>query len=585
MLPILLVSSLLFKDAWAEKFNVTFSENIPIEIRNNAQLMINQKIIVRDTDLSTHRKQQISSRMASVIETAAQPYGYFSTQCQVTHLSAKYNFHATCTLGQPVRIKQIIVEINGPGKETIETLTHKNKTKLEIGSIFRADTYESYKKQLLNIANHAGYVNATTNASQLVIDTDKYHASSKIILDTGPLYHFGKIFIEQNIYNKSFLRTLAPYRKNTEFNTLLISSYKENLESTNLFASVSVLPNAPDNQSKTIPTQVFYEPIPRIQYGLGIGYSSYANLFYSASIQRNHLSDKGMRATTDFLNSDKYTYAITTLSIPRTHPTRDYFNIQIGYKKQYIDYVGTDRSLTTTLAHITQRRPNERVSLIQEMALNYSVDRSEFDNDTSNDTSFLFPSLKHNWVIKLPNTNASLALSSDMSASVKPFIAPNNFFKLILQQRYGQSSNDKKRIVQVRSKQGYIASDNQDDNPLPLGWYFYTGGAYSVRGFAYNSIGADPNSPNEDNRYLYTGSLELQHLISKDLYAIVFLDGGDATVDLSASRPSFAIGSGILWKTLAGNLEISMAKPIKNHSGNTSMKPRLNINIHQPLIR
>ncbi len=584
MLLIFLVSSLLTKDAWADKFNITFSENIPIEVQNNAQLMINQKIVVRDVDMSTHRKQQVSSRIASIIETAAQPYGYFSTQCQVQHVNAEYNFHATCTMGPPVYLKQIDVEINGPGKKKVETLTQKSKMTLQIGSIFRADKYEDYKKQLLNIANHAGYVDASTNASQLIIDTDKQHASTKIILDTGPLYRFGEIFIEQQIYDKSFLRKLAPYAMNTEFNTSLISSYKDNLESTNLFANVSVLPNAPNNESKTIPTQVFYEPIPRTQYGLGIGYSSYANLFYSASIQRSLLNDRGMRSTTDFLNSDKYAYAITTLSIPRTHPTQDYFNIQLGYKKQFIDYVGTDRSLTTTLAHITQRRPNNHTSLAQEIALNYSVDRSEFEDNTANHTNLLYPSLKYNWLIKQLKNNATLALTSDMSASVKPFIAPNNFYKLVLQQRYNRASNDKKRMVQIRGKQGYIASDNKS-SPLPLGWYFYTGGTYSVRGFAYNSIGADPNETNDYNRYLYTGSLELQHLVSKDLFAIVYMDGGDATKNLSTSKPSYAIGSGILWKTLAGNLEVSMAKPIVNHSGNTSMKTRLNINIHQPLIR
>ena len=112
--------------------------------------------------------------------------------------------------------------------------------------------------------------------------------------------------------------------------------------------------------------------------------------------------------------------------------------------------------------------------------------------------------------------------------------------------------------------------------------YFYTGGSYSVRGFSYQSIGAD-NETFEYNHYLYTASFEVQQRLYQDFYLIAFVDTGDATDTIAHSKASTSAGSGILWKTFAGNLELSIAKPITNHSIDPSMRPRLNIILSHPL--
>ena len=586
MLFLALISSLLPLAASANGITVTFSENIPKEVQDNAQLMIQQKIIIRDNLSSSYRLQQISNNIASMIATAAQPYGYFSTQCQVSHdgTQTARHFTANCKMGQPVKVKQTTISVSGPGKTAIESLIQNQKNMIKPGSRFQSEQYEKVKNHLLEIAHHDGYVDASTTRSKLIIDTESYSAVADIKLDSGPIYHFGRIDIEQQTYNPEFLRALAPYQPSSVFNNNHIAEYKNTLESTNLFSYVSVLPFAPDNQNKTIPTQVFYEPVPQLQYGLGVGYSSYANLFYSATIQRNRLTETGARSVTELLNSEKYAYAITTLSIPKTHPTHDYFNIQVSYKKQRIDYVGTDHSLTTTLAYIVQRQLSPQTTLRRETAINYSVDRSTFDNDTSNNVSFLYPSIKYDWLFHIPEQQSRFVIKSDLSGNIKALMAPTNFAKIIIQERYNRWFNEQKFIIQLRGKQGYITTSN-DGESLPLGWYFYTGGAYSVRGFAYNSIGANPNTSDDNNRYLYTASVELQQLVTKDIYAIAFIDCGDAMEQLSRTRPSYAIGSGIVWKTFAGNLEISIAKPIKNYSGDRSMESRLNISIHQPFTK
>ena len=87
----------------------------------------------------------------------------------------------------------------------------------------------------------------------------------------------------------------------------------------------------------------------------------------------------------------------------------------------------------------------------------------------------------------------------------------------------------------------------------------------------------------EQNNYLYTASVELQRRLYQDVFAIGFCDLGDATSDIDLSRTSIAVGTGLLWKSFVGNLEVSLARPLQNHSSDPSKQARLNIRIYQPI--
>ena len=125
--------------------------------------------------------------------------------------------------------------------------------------------------------------------------------------------------IEQKDYDPDYLRSLAAYSPGDSFSDQLLIQYRDNLESTNLFTYVTVMPFTGALASKQIPTQVFYEPTPKLQYGLGTGFSSGSNLFYNATIRRNRLSSRGARATMELLSSSNLSYGVGTLSIPRSH--------------------------------------------------------------------------------------------------------------------------------------------------------------------------------------------------------------------------------------------------------------------------
>lgn len=585
MLKLFFTIILLLPSAFAQQIVIEFADHTPVSIQENSKLLVNQRLITPGNHISAYRAQQLAFSISSLIEEAAQPFGYFSTSCAVKNISTKPQliYHATCTMNQPVRIHSVTLSISGPGKHAVESKLSTKKMALQKNHIFQSSTYESTKTQLIELANRLGYVNASTQSSTLKIDPAKYTADAHIRLETGHLYAFGNIFVDQSVYSKLFLRSMSPFKTGEAYDDQLLSLYKENLQSSNLFTYISVLPLSANTQNQTIPIHIFYEPIAKLQYGIGAGYSSDSDFFYSTTVQRNRLTDRGTRLVSELFSSSGYSYAISTLSVPRTHPTKDYFNLQLGYQRQKIDHVGADRNATASLSHIQQHRISDLKNIRREISLNYSVDRSKLDNENTSKIQFLYPSFQYDISIHSANHNLNVLLQNGVKANLEVLISPTDFARFFLQQKLIYSYDQQKTLIfQLKSQQGYISTAKSSD-PLPLAWYFYTGGAYSVRGFSHNSIGADPNASSEYNNVLYTVSLELQRCLFKDFYWIVFADLGEASVQSSLSAPSYAVGTGLLWKTFAGNLEVSLAKPVRNYSSESSMEPRLNINLYQPL--
>ena len=579
-----LLLSLLSYNVDAAHVTLRFSDAIPIEIQKNAQRQVDQTINFPSTTPSEYRIEQLRRRIASLTQEAAQPFGYFSATCDTTvdRPGAQLVFSTTCQLNQPVRITNFRLEVSGPGKAVLDPIIFMSYYSLE-GEVFNVERYGQQKNLLLDISRQHGFLDATTKQSTVSINPENHSAEIVLHLETGKRFQFGPIDIKGQTYDKDYLRSLALYKPGMMYDEALIAEYRNNLESTNLFTYVTVLPFNGRRSDQIVPTEVFYEPTPRLQYGLGAGVNSSHDFFYSAIARRNRLNSKGMLATSELLSSNHYGYFVTTLSIPSSHPTKDFYTLRLGYRFDDIDYVGEDRNLTLSTSHVLVTKPKQHLSLRRELSLNYSLDRSKYDGRTTHETQFLYPGLDFARRYDYPDRLMTILLSQEIIGNVRQLASPTDFIKLVMHERLHKNFSDL-FAISTRLTQGVVRASSSDDQ-LPISWYFYTGGAYSVRGFEYLSIGADPNDPLRQNNYLYTGSVELQRAIVQDTFGILFVDAGEAMPSLRNRKTSYAFGVGVMWQSFVGNLEVSIAKPIRNYSSNPSMSPRFNFRIYQPLSK
>jgi translocation and assembly module TamA len=116
----------------------------------------------------------------------------------------------------------------------------------------------------------------------------------------------------------------------------------------------------------------------------------------------------------------------------------------------------------------------------------------------------------------------------------------------------------------VRGQAGRIwaASDTQ----VPDDFGFRTGGARSVRGYQYLSIGLDRGNAVVGAPALLVGSMEYDHYFNDRWGMGVFIDAGDAAQSFSDMHMAVGYGVGARVRTPAGPLFLDVAYGQRDHS-------------------
>jgi len=109
----------------------------------------------------------------------------------------------------------------------------------------------------------------------------------------------------------------------------------------------------------------------------------------------------------------------------------------------------------------------------------------------------------------------------------------------------------------LRGEAGHTQADDIDR--VPNDFLFRAGGAGSVRGYAYQELGAKTGTAVLGSRSLIVGSTEYVHWFTGQWGGAIFYDIGDADDKLFDVKWAKGYGVGARWKTLAGPLALDVA--------------------------
>lgn len=96
-------------------------------------------------------------------------------------------------------------------------------------------------------------------------------------------------------------------------------------------------------------------------------------------------------------------------------------------------------------------------------------------------------------------------------------------------------------------------------NRMPMGFAYRTGGARSIRGYKYQSIGLQRKSAVVGAPALAVLSAEYQYFIKPEIGINFFVDVGDANESFKDMTPYIGYGTGVSVRTPAGPLQINLA--------------------------
>jgi translocation and assembly module TamA len=132
----------------------------------------------------------------------------------------------------------------------------------------------------------------------------------------------------------------------------------------------------------------------------------------------------------------------------------------------------------------------------------------------------------------------------------------------------------KSDLLLLRAELGGVFTSGGSSG-IPASLLFRAGGAESVRGYSYDSIGNSVSGSVLPTKYMVTGGVEYQHWFNHDWGGAVFYDVGTAT-DTWAEKTFFhGVGVGARWRSPVGPINIDLAYGLNNRS----IRPYLTLGI------
>lgn len=550
------------------------------QVRINAPAEI-EGVLNQYLDLVTQREEpdldseQIEAMVASTPSEASKllmTEGYFQAKINVTKEGDTWVI--SVDPGPPIMVKDVTISIEGPIRDDQEYYQHeltdaKEGWALPVGSRFRQEEWTASKKEVLDTLTAERYPLATLSASRALVDPNTHTATLIAQYESGPEVRFGEIEVQgDKRYPAKVAIGMADFSNGTPYDQQKLLDYQSRLEQDAHYSSAIVTPDFKRMVDGKVPLVVQLTEVPRQKIELGLSYDTvdgpgirvnyeHYNIFkrgYTGSFLADLKRDEkklalGLampRQSDNYSHSFSLTYGDSDVQNVRTEAliggiwrSRDHGNIRSRIGIEYLE----------ENAHITNGRELGRSHALLGT---FGWTQRAIDNEMHPRRGYLVD-------FAISATPGEVASSTTL---VRGYLHaagyltawPNEYGTFIGRMELGQ--------IWAR-----------DTTKVPETLLFRTGGANSVRGYDYQSLGIKEGDAVLGGSVLAVASLEYQYPITDSWAAAVFFDSGNAADSWSSFSTASGYGVGARWFSPVAPLSLDIAH------GNKDNRWRWNISL------
>lgn len=429
---------------------------------------------------------------------------------------------------------------------------------LPVGQPFRQADWDAAKQRLLDALATREYAAASISDSRAVIDPETASAQLEVEVDSGPVYRFGALQINGlSDYDAGLIERYRPPEVGEPYSQERLLRFQTALQNTSYFASVVVDIDRSTATPEAVPVRVdVIEAKPR-RIGFGAGISS----------------NTGYRVETSYRDAHFLGQPWNLVSGVRVEQRR-----QLGYADVflppsvagYLDSVGVLAEHTNISGLQTQRqsigvvRTIPRGSMENRLALNYQHEILTPEGSLRSSRS----ALTANWswtyraVDNILDPRHGQVVNFQLGGASRAFLSDRNFVRLYgrYQHFFPMAERD---VLILRAEGGMTIAASRDG--VPQDFLFRTGGAQTVRGYAYQSLGVTDGSATVGGRYLAVTSAEYVHWYGGNWGIAAFVDAGNANDQRELFKMNFGYGFGPRWRSPAGPIAVDLAYGQSDH--------------------
>ncbi len=507
--------------------------------------------------------------------------GHFSPEVTITRTQSVSD-------GRPMPIVRIVVQ-EGPATTVrsvalsfqgdiaeqpaaaVQRLRIQEGWTLPPGRTFTQEAWDDAKRQSLRLLSANRYPLGRIAASRAEIDPPQQSARLSVTLDSGAPFRFGDMQVHGlERYQPELVRRIARLKPGSEYDQGALLEAQQRLQDSGYFNSV-VLEIDAQGDPQAVPIIATVREAKRSNIQLGVGVSTDSGPRLSVEHTNHQMPLIGWRAVSK-LELDRDTQLIQSeLTAP---PDAQLWQWQVFGQLKNED--------AANVKVLSQQLRAGRLQLGDKIDRNYYLqyDRAKTTGTGINETAHSI-SANYAWTQRhfdrLPYPSDGYGLGVELGGGYTlgsqrdPFLRSRlNWLGVwSLATNADRQTRASAGRIAVRAQAGAVLA--RDGTRLPSTQLFLTGGDATVRGYAYNSIGAaQANGITAPGRYLAVGSVEWQRPIMVDglpseWESTVFIDAGAVADKTSQLKAKVGIGAGVRYRSPVGPLQLDLAYGLDAH--------------------
>jgi translocation and assembly module TamA len=546
-------------------------EGVEKEMRSNVLTYLSVERYSDRKDVDQDMMQRLYDRIDGEVKEALHPFGYYEPAVAAEFRAEGKDWQVAIAIrpGEPVRVRELRVEVEGPGRDDPVFDNVKNQDLLRVGSLLNHGAYAKIKDSLELAALSNGYLAERLVNPEMRVDPDSYAASVNLVLDTGPRYRFGKIDIQQDAIRPGLMDRFLRFREGDPYVDDEVRNTQYALEDSLFFSDVEVNVdvNEADADTLTVPVHITAGRS-RPTFSIGGGYGTDTRLRGTLAWTDSRVNDRGHRFRAEIKASTNTRQITSRYDVPIGDPALERMSLE--YKNTYEPKGDLNTNTNTLLPSVT--RVFGRWQTVNSVAITRTTTTGAAASKLT--STLLVPGIVIASVPKgfLGEELFSRTLYAEVLGSHHGLGSDANFLRLMLQSERDFDLNYRWHLL-LRGEVGTTLVD--DFSEVPGIYRFFAGGDRSVRGFGYEKLSPkDADGNNIGGKHLLVGSVEVVRDIPWNLAVATFVDFGNAFDNFKDPR-EYSVGVGLRYRAPGVSIGIDFAKPLSEpHSA-----IRLHLNI------
>lgn len=519
-------------------------------------------------DMTPEQLERLYQGMADDARELLATAGYFSPQIDSRLIPAdradgKPTIRLDVRPGEPVTVQSVDIQLKGAIADDADHARRQRRAErawtLKAGSRFTQAGWDDSKKAVLRSLLADRYPTARLADSAASIEPDAHAAALMAHYDSGPEFRLGQLTVKGlKRYPAGIVENLSGFNPGDPYQQQTLLDFQTRLQNTPYFSSVYVSADTDPARADAAPVTVEVVEGPQQKASAGVGYSTNTGERVELGYRHTNVLGRGWIADANTRIETRQQTAKLQLTLPSDRD--DY--VWSGYTGwEHKDIQGLDTNLykhgisrarqhglietSIGLQYVGEKsRAGEAPQDYREaLMLNWSWVKRDFNNPI-NPINPINPTRGHAWRIELGGAAQGILSSTSFTRAYG-----KGLVYLPLARGWG-------RFV-LRGELGEVFA--RDGDEVPNDSLFRTGGANSVRGYSYESLGVDQNGAVVGGRVLAVGSAEYQYPVVRNWAAALFVDAGRAARNWQAFTPARGYGVGARWASPVGPLALDLA--------------------------